>query len=89
MRSARRIESNSEGAKANLPESDSKRLKRNVLTVNAELEEEKPDKEEIEDRLENITNRINKLSDSLEEARQLQELVEPMIERILVWVGSD
>ena len=73
----------SEGAKANLPESDTKRLKRNVLTVNAELAEDEPDKEEIEGRLEAITNPINTLSTTLEAAKQLKEQVEPVIEKIL------
>ncbi len=68
---------------ANLPESDTKRLKRNVLTVNAELAEDEPDKEEIEGRLEAITNPINTLSTTLEAAKQLKEQVEPVIEKIL------
>ncbi len=73
---------------ANLSDKEKNRFKRDLDAIAAELVDE-PDKEEVEYKLEGVTNRINKLSKTLEEAKLLQAQVEPIIERILGWVSSD
>ena len=55
-----------------------KRFKPDLEAIDAELEAQEPDKEEVKDRLEGVTKRIKKLSGSVEAAKELQEQVSPI-----------
>nr|MDJ0716367.1 hypothetical protein [Prochloraceae cyanobacterium] len=74
-------------ASTQIPLKDSKNIKRDIEAIEGELVEDEPDREEVKYSLEGITRKINKLSKTVDAAKQLQEKVAPVLEKIAPWLG--